>query len=206
MNMDKKSLTIALVAAATLSCSFFEPRDPEDPDPGGDIVWQQPYAPQTVIVNLENAMEGRSIGITMACCDSAYVFIADGADTTEFGGSFNFSDWTYDVEQNTLMNIYNFVQGSGLPDDSLVSVIMNLVPELPDPVAPSDSATLWRDYEIVAAGSDYADWDGPARGRVKFTMVEDIYGLWSIRRWNDYRPDDYTGEYFTWGVAKASFR
>lgn len=206
MKMDRTIVSLTLCMAAMTSCSFFEPREPEDPDPGGDITWQQPYAPQTVVLNLENAMEGRSISMTMACCDSSYVFIADGADTTEFGGSFDFSDWTYEVEQNTLMNVYNSVQGSGLPDDSLVSVIMNMVPELPDPVAPSDSATLWRDYEIVAAGSSFAGWGSPARGRVEFTMVEDIYGLWSIRRWNDYRPDGYTGEHYTWGVAKASFR
>lgn len=206
MTLKKISLISIIAVAAGLSCSFFEPRDPQDPDPGGDITWQQPYAPQTVIVNLENAMEGRSIGITMACCDSAYMFIADGADTSEFGGSFNFSNWDYEVEQNTLMNIYNFVQGSGFSEDSLFYVVMNIVPELPDPVAPSDSATLWRDYEIVAAGSDYAGWDSPAQGRVKFNMVEDVYGLWSIRRWNDYRPDGYTGSNFTWGVAKASFR
>ncbi|OPL19985.1 MAG: hypothetical protein AVO35_00575 [Candidatus Aegiribacteria sp. MLS_C] len=206
MKTDRTVLSMTLLLAAMSSCSLFEPREPEDPDPGGEITWQQPYAPQTVVLNLENAMEGRSISMTMACCDSSYLFIADGADTTEFGGSFDFSGWTYDVEQNTLMNIYNFVQGSGLSEDSLVSVIMNVVPELPDPVAPSDSATLWRDYEIVAAGSEYAGWDSPASGRVEFKMVEDVYGLWSIGRCNDYRPDGYTGENYTWGVAKASFR
>ncbi|MBN2587331.1 MAG: hypothetical protein JXR55_08575 [Candidatus Fermentibacteraceae bacterium] len=200
-------IVLSVVAAITvMSCSFFEPRDPEDPDPGEEIPWQQPYSPSTVVVNLENAMEGRSIAITMACCDSSYMFIADGADTTEFGGSWNFGNWDYQVEQSTLMNIYNFVTGSGLPVDSLVYVVMNQVPELPDPVAPTDSADIWRDYAIVAAGSDYAGWENPARGRVKFLMVEDTYGLWSIRSWFDYRPDGYTGDHYTWGVAKATFR
>jgi hypothetical protein len=206
--MRYREITVLLTISALvlLSCSFFEPRDPEDPDPGEEIPWQQPYAPSTVVVNLENAMEGRSIAITMACCDSSYNFVADGADTTEFGGSWNFSNWNYQVEQNTLMNIYNFVQGSGLSEDSLVYVVMSFVPEFPDPVAPTDSANIWRDYEIVAAGSDYAGWDRPARGRVKFLMVEDTYGLWSIKRWFDYRPDGYTGDNYTWGVAKATFR
>lgn len=199
-------ITLAVTCAMLLSCSFFDPRDPEDPDPGEEIQWQQPYSPTTVIVNLENAMEGRSVPMTMACCDSSYLFIADGADVAEFGGSWDFSDWDYQVEQNTMMNIYNSVEGSGLPDDSLLSVVMQTVPTLPDPVAPADSAELWRDYQIVAAGSGYAGWDSPAEGRVMFLMVEDSYGLWSIRRWYDYRPDDYTGEHYTWGVAKATFR
>ncbi|MBD3277420.1 MAG: hypothetical protein GF388_03885 [Candidatus Aegiribacteria sp.] len=206
MDISRLKIVTASAAVLFLACSFFEPRDPQDPAPGDDIPWQQPYAPTTVVTNLGNAMEGRSASITMACCDSSYMFIADESDTTEFGGSWNFGGWTYEVEQNTVMNIFNFVQSSGYPDDSLVSVTMNTISTLPDPVAPSDSAEIWRDYQIVAAGTEYADWDAPAEGRVMFLMVEDSYGLWSIKRWYDYRPEDYTGEHYTWGVAKAPFR
>ncbi len=194
------------VISAVLSCSFFDPRSPADPEPGEEIPWQQPYAPSTVVINLENAMEGRSVAMTMACCDSLYLFLADGADITEFGGSWDFSNWNYDVEQNTVMNIYNAAEVSGLPEDSLVSVTMNTISSLPDPVAPADSAEIWRDYEIIVAGSSYCGWDKPAKGRIMFIMIEDTYGLWTMKRWYDYRPDDYTGEFFTWGVAKASYR
>ena len=195
------------VLLLTASCSFFNPRDPQDPNPGDDITWYQPYAPSTVIVNLSNSFEGRSIAMYMACCDSSYMFLADDADTTQFGGSWDFSNWDYEVEQNTLLNIFAAVAGSGFPDDSLASFSMNVVSGLPpDPAAPSDSAEIWRGYEIVAAGSAYCGWDNPARGWVMFLMVEDDYGLWSIKRWFDYRPEDYTGEHFTWGVAKATYR
>ena len=198
---------LCLLALSTvISCSFFEPRDPADPDPGGEIPWQQPYSPATVVLNIENSMEGRSVAMTMACCDSTYLFIADGADTTEFGGSWNFSNWDYEVEQNTMMNLYYAVQDSLLPDDSLISVTMSTISSLPDPVAPADSAEIWRDYEIIAAGSNYCGWDNPAKGRVMFLMLEDNYGLWSMKRWYDYRPDDYTGEFYTWGVAKVTYR
>ncbi|MCK5117824.1 MAG: hypothetical protein KAR44_14610, partial [Candidatus Aegiribacteria sp.] len=112
------TLVLCLLALSTvLSCSFFEPRDPADPDPGGEIPWQQPYTPATVVINLENAMEGRSIAMTMACCDSSYMFVADGADIAEFGGSWDFSNWDYDVEQNTMMNVFNAAQASLLPED-----------------------------------------------------------------------------------------
>ncbi len=195
-----------LALSVLLSCSFFEPRDPADPDPSGGIPWQQPYAPATVVINFESAMEGRSVAMTMACCDSSYMFIADGADTTEFASLYNFSGWDYDVEQNTMMNVYYAVQDSLLPEDSLVSVTMNTISSLPDPVAPVDSAEIWRDYEIVAAGLDSCGWDNPAKGRVMFLMLEDNYGLWSMKRWYDYRPDDYTGEFLTWGVVKVRYR
>jgi hypothetical protein len=197
-------LTIALTVV--ISCSFFDPRDPADPDPGEGIPWQQPYSPATVVINLENAMEGRSAAITMACCDSSYMFIADGLDTAAFGGSWEFGNWDYEVEQNTMMNVYYAVQASGMPDDSLVSVMMNYIDSLPDEIAPQDSAVIWRDYEIVAAGLDSCGWERPAKGRVMFLMVEDTYGLWFMKRWYDYRPDGYTGDFYTWAVVKAIIR
>ncbi len=198
----KLSVFILLLAA---SCSFFDPRDPQYPNPGDDITWYQPYAPSIVVLNLSNSCEGRSIAMYMACCDSSYQFLADDADTTEFVG-WDFTNWDYDVEQNTMLNIFAAVEGSGLPEDSMMSFSMTIIAEFPDPAAPSDSVEIYRDYEIVVAGSDYCGWDNPARGRVKFLMVEDIYGLWSMKRWFDYRPEDYTGEHFTWGRAKVTYR
>ena len=195
-----------LALSAPLSCSFFEPRDPADPDPGGGIPWQQPYAPATVVINLENSMEGRSIPMYMACCDSSYMFIADGADTTEFASSWNFNDWDYDVEQNTMMNVYNAAEGDTLPEDSLISVTMNTVSGKPDPIDPSDSVEIYRDYEIIAAGSEYCGWENPAKGRVMFLMVEDNYGLWSMKRWYDNRSDPHDPDFSTWGVVKAAVR
>lgn len=206
--MKKKRIIVIFVTALSIvvSCSFFDPRDPAPPDPGEEIPWQQPYAPSTVVLNLENSMEGMSVSMTMACCDSAYMFIADGSDTTEFASLYNFSDWDYEVEQNTMMNIFNAAQASSLPEDSLISVIMNIVPTRPDPVAPTDSAEIWRDYEIIVAGSEYCGWENPAKGRVMFLMVEDTYGLWSMKRWYDNRSDPHIIEFYTWGVVKAAVR
>jgi hypothetical protein len=206
--MTKKRILVLSVTALSIvvSCSFFDPREPADPDPDSEIPWQQPYAPSTVVINLESVMEGRSASMTMACCDSSYMFIADGADTTEFASLYNFSDWDYDVEQNTIMNIFNAAEASSLPEDSLISVIMNIVPSLPDPVAPVDSANIWRDYEIVVAGSNYCGWENPAKGRVMFLMVEDNYGLWSMKRWYDNRSFPHIPAFSTWGVVKAAVR
>jgi hypothetical protein len=194
-----------LALSAAVSCSFFDPRDPAEPDPGGGIPWQQPYAPATVVINLENSMEGRSIAMTMACCDSSYMFIADGADIAEFS-ALNFSDWDYEVEQNTMMNLYYAVQDSLLPDDSLFSVTMNYIDSLADPVYPVDTALIYRDYEIIAAGIENCGWDSPAKGRVMFIMVEDNYGLWSMKRWYDNRSFPHIPEFSTWGVVKAAVR
>ncbi len=204
--MGRGAMALAVLLALA-ACSFFEPREPEDPDPDPGISWQTPYSPATVMSNLGNAMEGRSISLTMACFDTSYAFLPDDADTAEFGGSWDFGDWDYQVEQNTLMNIFAAVETSGLPEDSLVSVELTDVPGLPDPAAPTDSAEIWRDYAIVLAGSgEYGGWESPAEGRTMLLMVEDEYGLWSVALWEDYRPEGYTGERYTWGVVKATYR
>ena len=151
-------------------------------------------------------MEGRSIAMIMACCDSTYMFIADGADIAEFGASWNFSDWDYEVEQNTMMNVFNAAQASLLPEDSLISVTMNIIPSLADPIDPSDSVEIYRDYEIIAAGSEQCGWEYPAKGQVMFFMVQDNYGLWSMKRWYDNRSNPHMPEFSTWGVVKAAVR
>jgi hypothetical protein len=198
----------AILAASILlaaACSFFDPRTPDDPDPG-DIIWQQPTSPSLVVQNLVNSMEGMSAPFCMNCCDSSYMFIPDPSDTAEFGGSYEFDNWNFDVEANTLQNIFAAVVGSGYPDDSLVSVTMSMVPGYPDPAAPTDSADVWRDYSIICAGSEFGGWDRPALGRARLSMIEDEYGLWSITTWEDIRPEDYSGDNFTWGVIKAGYR
>lgn len=206
--MRARSLTSLLALALVLSaaCSFFDPRVPADPDPGSDIPWLQPFSPTTVVINLVNAMEGRGLIECMNCCDISYMFIPDPSDSAEFGGSYNFANWDFAVEQNTLGNIFAAVEGSGYPDDSLVSVIMNAVPGYPDPAGPDSIADIWRDYEIVLAGSADGGWDRPAMGRVRFTMVQDEVGLWRISVWEDIRPEGYTGQNFTWGRVKVTYR
>ena len=201
-------LIATAVVLLAVSCSFFDPREPSDPDPGDDIPWQTPSTPSIVMVNLENALEGRSISLSMACFDPGYEFLADPSDISEFGGSWDFLDWDYDVEQNTLTNIFAAVVGSGYPEDSLVSVTMSVPSQYPDPAVPQDTVEIWRDYEIALAGSgEYGGWDHPAKGRTRVIMIEDEdYGLWSIISWQDIRPEGYTGENLTWGVVKATYR
>lgn len=206
--MRTRSRTSLLVLALVLSaaCSFFDPRDPADPDPGGDIPWTQPFSPSTVVINWVNSMEGRDVDYCMNCCDTSYAFLADPLDIEEYGGSYNFADWDYYVEQNTLGNIFAAVQGSGYPDDSLVSVTMTAVPGYPDPAAPDSITDIWRDYVIILAGSEDGGWDRPAMGRVRFTMVQDEVGLWRMSAWEDIRPEGYTGDNFTWGRVKVTYR
>lgn len=207
---DRGRAAGALALAAVLSmmpaaCSLFDPRAPEDPDESPQF-WQYPSIPSIVVSNLDGSLENQSITLYMTCFDTTFAFNADPADTIEYGGGLQFGDWDYEVEQNTLINLFAQAQGTGAPAESLVSVTFTTVSGQPDPPAPVDSATIWRDYSIVVAGSEYATWESPARGRARMTMIESSSATWAISRWEDYRPDDYTGDSYTWGVAKADYR
>ncbi len=206
MNNSKITLVSGITLLLVAGCSFFEPGFPEDPDPSSGITWYQPYSPGTVVTNIQNSMEGRSITMYSSCLDSSFTFIADPLDTLEFWNIWDFSNWDFSVEQNTISNIFAFVTSSGFPEDSMLVVEFSMVEEYPDPAAPSDSAEIWRDYEIITAGAEHGGWDEPALGRAKMFMVEDDYGLWSLVKWEDYRPEDYTGDNYTWAVVKATSR
>ncbi len=197
--------TAAFLGILATGCSLFEPREPEQPG-GGQTYWQPPTTPSRVMLNMDGALEARSIGLYMECMDTSFVFLADPADTAEYGGTFSFDDWDWTSEQNTVGNIFASVQGSGLPAESLLSVAFSLDPEHPDPPAPTDSAVIWRNYSMVVAGSGYAEWGDPALGQAKITLVEDDFNYWKISLWEDFRPDDYTEGMYTWGVVKASYR
>ena len=132
------------------------------------------------------------------------VYPVSSAVDSEFS-AMDFSNWDYEVEQNTMMNLFYAAQDSLLPEDSLISVTMTPT-SVSDPISPVDTALIYRDYEIVVAGSEYCGWEKPAKGLVMFLMVEDNYGLWSMKCWYDYRSDPHIPEFNTWGVVKAAVR
>ncbi len=200
----------ALTAAAMLmvSCSVFQPREPEAPDPNPGVQWQDPIHPTLVLANLQNSLGGLSVNFYSACFHENFTFEADPLDVSDpaFSG-LNFSDWGRPVEVQTVSSIIYQAQASGAPRDSLASVFFMTNPGYPgDSPVPVDSTTVYRDYFIVAAGTLGCGWDRPSMGKAVITMVEDEFGLWSIIRWEDNRVSGYTGEHYTWGVAKALYR
>ncbi len=194
-------------ALLLVSCSVFEPRDPEDPDPDPDVQWEDPVHPTVVIANLQNSLNGLSINYYNACFHEDFEFLADPLDVSDPDfQDLDFSDWSKSVEEQTVASILYQAEASGAPEDSLSLAYLMVDPEHPDPPVPVDSVTIYRDYYIVAAGTLGCGWDRPSKGQAVITMVADEFGLWSIRRWEDNRVPYYTGENYTWGVAKALYR
>jgi len=202
---NRVATALLCVASFLSACSLFDPREPEPPDTTPPF-WLTPYTPGVVMQNVQGSMEARSITLYMACMSQdSFSFVPDAADTAEYGSQpgYDFSTWDYSAEEGNVGNI--FALQDTLYGDSLISVTFTAVPGYPDPPAPVDSAVIWRDYEIVIAASNLAPYSNPATGRARVTMVESSASTWSIRLWEDFRPE-YPGESHTWGLVKAAYR
>lgn len=191
--MMKPRIFLIIPALLAASCSLFDPRTPEDPS-GGGVVWQTPTSPDIVIENMASALNGESI-LYLDCLDDNFAFYADSSDIDDYP-TLNFSDWDKSVENYTLVQLY-----SAVPEDSTISAEFLLVTGNPDPPAPEDSATIYRQYTILIPGAQYT----PAFGIAELRMVESEEGLWSIRSWYDARYEQ-SSSIRTWAVVKAYYR
>jgi len=193
-----KHIYFLLAALYFCSCSLFEPRIPEEPSSEG-IVWQDPTSPDIVVENMQSALNGSSALYTN-CFSESFVFYADTNDINEYSGEYNFSGWTLDVESYTVVSqLFSVV-----PTDSTVIAVFSIDPENPDPPAPADSVTIFRNYSITVPQSVHSGTGTPAVGTAVLFMIEDDYGSWTIREWHDTRY--LSVSYVTWAVAKAAYR
>lgn len=186
-------IAVAAIFALLLSCSLFDPRDPADPS-GGGVVWQTPTSPDIVIENMASALNGKSV-LYLDCLDDSFLFYADASDIDDYP-TLDFTDWTKSVENLTVGQIY-----SSILEDSVITASFNPVSGNPDPPAPEDSVTIYREYSITLPGAQY----NPAFGIAELHMLESEDGLWSVGSWHDNRFDQST-PYKTWAVAKAVYR
>lgn len=185
-----------LTALVFSSCSLFEPRVPEDPSNAG-VVWLAPTSPDIVVENMQSALSGSS-ALYFDCLTESFVFYADTSDINNYS-SYNFSDWNKTVETSTVTAMYGQV-----PVDSTITSDFQLDMSHPDPVAPTDSATIYRLYNITVPQTQHSGTGSPAVGIVEFHMVEDSIGLWAVQEWHDVRHEDTN--WATWAVAKAFYR
>ena len=200
------ALTVILSCAIWLSCSLFDPRSPEYPeDP--PYQWYDPYFPSTVLANLKSTFDAHHLAY-MQCFDSTFTFQADPQDTLEYGGGgLLFSNWDFDVEYVVMDAMFGVAASSAgsYPEDSLARMTLTPMSGYPDEPAPVDSTTVYREYEIVIAGSPFCGWENPATGSAKIFLLESDFGIWHINRWEDFRLES-SGDLNTWGVAKANYR
>jgi hypothetical protein len=191
----KKILCFSVIAVLP-ACSLFEPRVPEDPS-GGAVVWQTPTSPDIVVDNIAATLGGSS-GLYLECLTDDFYFYADTSDVDDYP-TLNFSNWDKTVENQTVSQLFNSV-----PEDSMITAVFAIDPSNPDPSAPTDSAVIYRSYQITVPGSQYAPTGSPASGISELHMVQNSEGLWAVRKWYDSRWSQ--SQYATWAVTKAAYR
>lgn len=193
--MKRHLLIPVLIVLAFCACSLFEPRIPEDPSNSG-VVWLDPTSPDIVIENMQSALNGGS-ALYMDCFTESFIFYADTSDINNYS-TYNFSDWTKTVENSTVTAMFAIV-----PPDSTITVEFLIDMNNPDPTAPADSATIYREYTITIPQSNHSGTGTPAVGIAELRMVEDD-GLWAVQEWYDARHEETA--LVTWAVAKAYYR
>ncbi|MCD4708136.1 MAG: hypothetical protein K8S62_10405 [Candidatus Sabulitectum sp.] len=193
--MNKRFSVAVLIALVFSSCNLFEPRTPEDPSNEG-VVWLDPTSPDIVVENIQSTLNGGST-LYMDCFTESFVFYADSNDINEYSG-YNFDDWTKAVENSTVSLLFTIV-----PADSIIAAEFLIDTGNPDPAAPSDSVTIYRNYTISIPQSYHSGTGTPAAGIAELHMVEND-GLWAIQEWHDVRHVETS--LVTWAVAKAYYR
>lgn len=188
---------LTLIVLVYSSCSLFEPRVPETPDPS-QVVWYFPTSPDIVVDNMQSALNGAS-ALYMDCFSESFIFYADASDIDDYI-TYDFSNWTKSVENGTISVLFSLV-----PADSTITAEFLIDMSHPDPAAPSDSAIIYREYSITVPQSYHSGTGSPAVGVAELHMVEDDEGFWSITEWHDARHEEATN-WVTWAVAKAYYR
>ncbi len=191
--MYKCLLLVFLAVFLVSSCDLFDPRIPEDPSNSG-VAWIDPTSPDIVVDNIEATLNGSSMQY-MDCFSESFVFYADTSDINEYF-TYIFNDWLKIVENDVLTQLFSIV-----PDTVSVTAVFLANEDHPDPTAPTDSATIYRDYTIVFPSAIHTQ----AAGIAEIHMIESSEGYWTINEWYDARPEE-ASSFVTWAVMKAFYR
>lgn len=185
-----------LLSVTLLSCSLFEPRDPEEPI-GSGSQFQPPTSPSIVLKNLQSALtytnafdyrKSFSDG-TQGLPPFRFTPAADGRAVAPG----RFSDWGLEDEEEYLQTIF-----SELIPGSIPTLILSPSDVTEAPIG--DSIRFEAEYSVnfphTRTGAEQE-----AFGRLRFTMKLSNRNEWYITDWEDIPVDSRP----TWSVIKARF-
>jgi hypothetical protein len=180
----RKLLLLLLVLITVCSCKIFDLRDSELPSE--EAHWNDFASSwQLVLQNLHYAYQDSRNAINYGrIFSSNFRFLFAPQDITDFSTD---QEWNLVQEQDMLLNLHA----------GYANIILSLENmETPDEIS-SNSAILYRSYELSATPRDPSREIVIARGKLEFYMTRQN-GYWYINLWKDYRS---SGER-TWGLLK----
>ena len=190
-------LLLALTAAlfSCCGCGLFDPRNPELPG-GGGVPWIPPTEPETLFVNIKNAMEGKIVANYERCfVDTGFVFHPDPADSVDLLSQLQqdvYAGWNLDAELFVAQRIF----------DEASSLRLTFTKRDTTVLVSAEERIYYYKYELQVlfkvGGAEIF------RGLVDY-HVRSVGGLWYINMWIDKRDPDYTLAR-TWGNLKGTKR
>lgn len=190
-------LAIALAASVAGCENPFATRTPESPDNAGGNRWIPPFASELVLENLRNAIADQNVENYLRCF----------SDSTRTGQRFRFDPETAVANQNpglfsgwrlTAERDYFIQLRAALPADSARSLRLDSL----QTISYGDSAVFLRSYVLVVRHKRQSiGVPGRMAGELRFWLIKDQFGEWSIYRWADFS----TGQAPTWSSLKAAF-
>ena len=192
--MFKKIFILFILIQFSYGCwNPFETRKAEKPS-DSDTMWDQPEKPTIVISNFQKSYQNRNLAFYIENFSEDFEFIADPHEKN--GPNSNlYENWDKSAEESVTSLIFERYA------NEFISLTFINLPDEPDPVAPTGSATLYRKYTLSITNSEYTPPESPAEGIAIFEMTENTNGYWTISRWTDQRQ-----ETADWGEFKANFR
>ncbi len=176
-------------------CGLFDPRDPELPG-GGGVAWIPPTEPETLFVNVKNAMEGKVVGNFERCfVDTGFAFHPDPSDSLDLLSTLQrdvYAGWDLDAELSVAQRIF----------DEASSIKLTLATRDSPVFVSAEERIYYYKYELQVlykvGGAEMF------RGLLDY-HVRSVGGLWYINVWLDKRdPDHPYPTYKTWGYLKGT--
>jgi hypothetical protein len=174
----------------------FVTRTPESPAGTGSR-WIPPFSAEIVIENLRNAISDRNLENYVRCFSdssraSRRLFFAPEI-TVANNNPGAFVNWSLPQERDYFSQLR-----AAVPVDSICSLRLDSL----QTSLFGDSAQFFYAYDLTARHRRQASGvPGRVRGELRFALVKDSFGEWSIQRWLDFA----TGPAQTWSALKVAF-
>lgn len=174
-------MKLFLLAFLLYGCDVFSTRTPESPDNSGNS-YIPPTEPAVVIQNFESSLRSKNLENYLKCFNSdnsnpqnKYLFFP----SQEAGSSFStlFVNWSIEEERRFFNSFKALLGNESIP-------ALNWIERKPIIENP-DSAVFESDYNLF---TNFSDINIPKQytGKLRFVIISDNNGLWSISKWYDY--------------------
>jgi len=193
-----KYLMLVLLVVAISGCDVFSTRTPEDPDNSGNA-FIPPTEPTIVIQNFESSLRGKNLENYLRCFNSdnsipnnKYLFIPSQEASSSF--STLFFNWSLDEERRFFNTFKSLLNNESIP--ALNWIDRKAVIENPD------SAVFESNYDLFV---NFTDINIPKQynGKLRFVIINDNNGLWSISKWYDYNLNQSDTILNSFSILKA---